>query len=37
MYLGYYMNTIGDMQNEMYCLYHYNEIEYIHDFVIFLL
>ena len=30
------MNTIGDMQNEMDCLYHYNEIDYNHDFVIFL-
>ena len=26
------MNTIGDMQNEMVCLYHYNEFEYNHDF-----
>ena len=24
--------TIGDMQNEMDCLYHYNEFEYNHDF-----
>ena len=27
------MNTIGDMQNEMYFYGHYNEFEYIHDFV----
>ena len=26
------MNTIGDMQNEMDYLYHYNEFEYNHDF-----
>ena len=26
------MNTIDDKQNEMYCLYHYNEFEYNHDF-----
>ena len=30
------MNTIDDIQNEMDCLYHYNEFEYNHDFVIFL-
>ena len=30
------MNTIDDMQNEMGCLYHYNEFEYNHDFVILL-
>ena len=28
------MNTIDDMENEMGCLYHYNEFEYNHDFVI---
>ena len=28
------MNTIGDMQNEMDCLYHYNVFEYKHDLVI---
>ena len=27
------MNTIDDMQNEMDCLYHYNEFEYNHDFL----
>ena len=26
------MNTIEDMQNEMYFYGHYNEIEYNHDF-----
>ena len=26
------MNTIGDLQNEMDCLYHYIEIEYNHDY-----
>ena len=26
------MKTIGDMQNEMGCLFHYNEFEYNHDF-----
>ena len=26
------MNTIDDMQNEMDCLYHYNEFVYNHDF-----
>ena len=31
------MNTIGDMQNEKYFYGHYNEFEYIHDFVKFLL
>ena len=28
-----YMNIIGDMQNEMDYLNHYNEFEYKHDFV----
>ena len=28
------MNTIGDMQNEMDYLYHYNEFEYKHDLVV---
>ena len=27
------MNTIDGMQNEMGCLYHYNEFEYNHDFL----
>ena len=27
------MNTIGDMQNEMYFYDHYNEFEYNHDFL----
>ena len=27
-----YMNTIGDMQNEMDFYDHYNEFEYNHDF-----
>ena len=27
------MNTIGDMQNEMGYLNHYNEFEYNHDFL----
>ena len=30
------MNTIGDMQIEMDFYSHYNEFEYIHDFVILL-
>ena len=29
------MKTIDDTQNEMDCLYHYNEFEYNHDFVKF--
>ena len=32
----YYMNTIGDMQNEKDFFYRCNEFEYNHDFVIFL-
>ena len=28
------MNTIDDMQNEMDCLYHYNEFVYNHDLVV---
>ena len=28
------MNTIDDKQNEMDCLYHYNEFEYKHDYEI---
>ena len=32
-YLGCYIKTIGDMQNEKNYLYHYNEFEYNHDFV----
>ena len=30
--VDYYMNTIGDMQNEMDFSYHCNEFEYNHDF-----
>ena len=30
------MNTIGDMQNEMYFYGHCNEFEYNHDFFKFL-
>ena len=28
------MNTIDDMQNEMYFYDHYNEFEYNHDLVV---
>ena len=30
--VDYYLNTIGNMQNEMHFFYHYNVFEYIHDF-----
>ena len=33
--LYYYMNTIGDMQIEMDFYGHYNEFEYIQDYVKF--
>ena len=33
--VDYYMNTIGDMQNELNFFTHYNEIEYNHSFEIF--
>ena len=32
----YYMNTIGDMRNEMDFYDHYNEFVYNHDYVKFL-
>ena len=34
-FVDFYMNTIGDMQNEMNFFHHYNEIEYNHYFEIF--
>ena len=32
-YLGFYIHTIGDMQNEKDYLYHYKMFEYTHDFL----
>ena len=32
-YLGYYMNTTGNMRNEKYFYDHYNEFEYNQDYV----
>ena len=33
-YLGYYKNTIDDMQIENYFYDYYNEFEYNHDLVV---
>ena len=33
-FVDYYMNTIGDMQNEKKFFYHCKKFEYNHDYVI---